>query len=152
MTHDGNQYPNEDSPQPPPDARTEEIHRQQALEARRRQEERRLLEEERRLEIARRQTLVNKVVNFIYYLVAALEVLLLMRFILRLSGANVENEFAGVIYAISQPFYAPFSTLFISPTWNSNRSVFDVNVLVAIAVYALLAWLVVRLIQILFSE
>ncbi|MEC4806273.1 MAG: YggT family protein [Jaaginema sp. PMC 1079.18] len=152
MTDDGNQYPHEDRPQPPNDARTEEIRRQQALEARRRQEEQRLLAEERRLDIMRRQTMLNKVVNFIYYLVAALEVLLVIRFFLRLSGANAENDFAGLIYAISQPFYAPFSTLFISPTANSNRSVFDVNVLVAIAVYALLAWLVVRLIQILFSE
>lgn len=152
MTHDGNQQPREEVPQSPPDPNTPEIRRQQALEAQRRQEERRLREEEHRLEMARRQAMLNKVVNFIYYLVAALEVLLLIRFILRLSGANVENEFARTIYAISQPFYAPFSTLFISPAWNESRSVFDVNVLVGMAVYALLAWLVVRLIQILFSD
>lgn len=152
MTHDGNQEHRDESPQPPTDPRTDEIRRQQALEAQRRQEERRLREEEARLERARRQSILDKVINFIYYLVAALEVLLLIRFILRLSGANVENDFARIIYAISEPFYAPFSTLFISPTWNENRAILDVNVLVGMAVYALLAWLVVRLIQILFSE
>ncbi|MFP4008319.1 MAG: YggT family protein [Spirulinaceae cyanobacterium] len=152
MTHDGNQEHREENPQPPTHPHTNEIRRQQALEAQRKQEERRLREEEERLERARRQSILDKVINFIYYLVAALEVLLLIRFILRLSGANVENDFARTIYAISEPFYAPFSTLFISPAWNENRAIFDVNVLVGMAVYALLAWLVVRLIQILFSE
>jgi YggT family protein len=152
MTEDSNRQPHEEQPIPPTPGPPPEIRQQQAREAQRLHEERRLREEEHRLEIARRQMILDKAIKFIYYLVGALEILLLMRFVLRLSGANVENDFARTIYAISQPFYAPFSTLFISPAWGGGNSVFDVNVLVAMAVYALLAWLVVRLIQILFSE
>ncbi|MGF1497879.1 MAG: YggT family protein [Elainellaceae cyanobacterium] len=111
-------------------------------------EERRLREEQRRMDIERRNLIVERITSGVYYLVGALEVLLLLRFILRLTGANVENTFARVIYGLSEPFAAPFSTLFISPTFAGDRNIFDVNLLVAIVVYALLGVLVGRLIQV----
>lgn len=118
-------------------------------EDRRQQERLRLQREEQRLAIARREEVVNRAVEIVYYLVGALLVLLLIRFFLRLSGANIENQFARFIYNFSEPFVSPFSTLFISPTF--GRSIFDVNLLVAIIVYAILGWLVGRLIRLIWG-
>ncbi|MGP1387105.1 MAG: YggT family protein [Thainema sp.] len=124
--------------------------REQQLRARER-EEQQLAREEQRLAVARRQTVVDRAIAIIYFLVGALEVLLLIRFFLRLFGANPDNQFAQVIYDFSAPFVAPFSTLFISPTFGGGASIFDVNLLVAMIVYALLGWLVGRLIQLIWG-
>lgn len=79
--------------------------------------------------------LAARIVSFIG---AAIVVLLLMRFILLLLGANPENTFADLIYAFSFPFAAPFFGLFsYEPAY--SRSVIEVSTLIAMAVYALLA-------------
>lgn len=107
----------------------------------------RLRQEERRLELARRNATLFWVIRTISYLVGALVVLLGLRFVLRLAGANPDNAFAQVIYGLSEPFVAPFSTLFISPTTADATNIFDVNVLIAIVAYTLLGWLVIWLIN-----
>ncbi|MEO1126854.1 MAG: YggT family protein, partial [Cyanobacteria bacterium J06639_16] len=84
----------------------------------------------------------------IYFLVGALELLLGLRFILRLSAANTSNTFAGVIYGLSEPFVRPFSTLFISPTFNGSANIFDINLLIAMIAYLVLMFLVVWLVRI----
>lgn len=108
-------------------------------------EQQRLQAEEQRFEKARRYEAASRLVNGVYYLAGALEVLLFIRFILRLTGANPVNTFAAFIYGLSNIFIAPFATLFNDPIIEQTRA-FDVNALVAIAVYALLAWLAARLI------
>lgn len=107
----------------------------------------RLRQEERRLEMARRNTSLNWIINSVYLLVGLLEILLGLRFLLRVSGANAENSFAQVIYNLSAPFVAPFSTLFVSPTSSDAANIFDVNVLIAMIVYAIACWIVVSLIR-----
>ena len=113
-------------------------------------EEIRLQTEERRHAVARWNDGITRVINIIYYLTGALVILLLLRIILSLLGANPENQFARVIYNLSTPFVAPFANLFSNP--NIGTSQFDVNALVALLVYALLAWLVARLVWIVGSR
>jgi YggT family protein len=111
-------------------------------------ERRRLQHESARHGVARRVTVVEKFVQTIYYLVAALQLLLGLRFFLRLTAANPDNTFASVIYGLSEPFTKPFSTLFISPTFDGSNNIFDVNVLVAMAAYLALMFLFVWFIRI----
>jgi ABC-type transport system involved in cytochrome bd biosynthesis fused ATPase/permease subunit len=106
-----------------------------------------LEQEERRIALAQREAAVNKAVQFIYYLVGALGILLALRIFLRLFGANPQNQFAIFIYKLSHPFIAPFSNLFQNPTFGENN-VFEINVLIAIGAYGLVTWLVVRLIYV----
>lgn len=148
--YDPNYQNRADYPPPPMDSGSyrPDYQRDEQLRARER-EEQQLAREDHRLAVARRQTIVDRAIAIIYFLVGALEVLLLIRFFLRLFGANPDNQFAQVIYDFSAPFVAPFSTLFISPTFGT--SVFDVNLLVAMIVYALLGWLVGRLIQLIWG-
>lgn len=107
------------------------------------QEAFRLQQEERRLRAAQRRSRFAWVRNTVLLLVGALEILLAMRFFLRLSSANVDNMFARFILNLSDPFVAPFATLFISPTNASATRIFDLNTLIALIVYALLGSLAI---------
>ncbi|WP_346290019.1 YggT family protein [Sphaerothrix gracilis] len=143
---------------PNPNSHPEDNYRPTAAEEaerRRLQEEaerRRLHREEQYVESAQQNAIARKFEQGIYFLVGALELLLLLRFILRLSGANPANTFANVIYNLSEPFIAPFSTLFISPTFNGNLNIFDVNLLVAMLSYLVLMFLVIWLVRIISSR
>ncbi|MGL4618054.1 MAG: YggT family protein, partial [Chroococcidiopsis sp.] len=68
---------------------------------RQRHEEIRLREAERRVTLASRNATVSKLVQIIYFLAGALGMLLLLRMILRLFGANPDNTFAQFIYNLS---------------------------------------------------
>lgn len=111
----------------------------------RRSEELRLQEEERRIAIANRNAAITRLIQVLYFLTGALGVLLLLRVLLRLFGANPSNQFAQVIYGLSQPFVAPFANLFGNPAFGRSHE-FDINALVAIVAYAILTWLAGRLI------
>lgn len=125
-----------------------------------RQEEEAFLlhKEERRLKTGQRSSSFLWILNTIYILIGFLQILLTLRFFLRFTGANTENQFTQFIYSLSDPFIAPFSTLFISPVTEGGSNpigganVFDLNILVAIFVYALLGWLGVSLIKYIYAR
>ncbi len=107
----------------------------------------RLQQEEDRLAIGKRRSTFNWLISSIYFLVGSLEVLLGLRFLLRLSGANTQNTVSQFIAMLSAPFVAPFSTLFVSPVTGDGANIFDLNVLIALIIYPLLGWLGVRLVK-----
>lgn len=109
-----------------------------------------LRQEEKRLGTAKRSNIFTWIVNSIFWLAGVVEVLLGMRFFLRLLGANRENSFSQLINNLSAPFIAPFSTLFISPTSGTGDYIFDVNIVIAIIAYALLSYLAVSLVRFIF--
>ncbi|HAC65660.1 MAG TPA: YggT family protein [Cyanothece sp. UBA12306] len=104
-----------DNPQNNPNSESEDEHNaeytQRRQEIQLHEEELRLLEEERRIRQGQRRLIVHRFTQSIYFLVGALESLLILRFILRLAGANPENFFAQIIYGISAPFVSPFLNL-----------------------------------------
>jgi YggT family protein len=110
----------------------------------------RLRQEEKRLRVARLNTPFVWIVNSIYWLLGLLEILLGLRFLLRLFAANPQNEFARLINNLSAPLIAPFSTLFINPTFNGTSYIFDVNIVIAIVAYALLSYLALSLVRFIF--
>lgn len=116
------------------------------------QERQRLAQEAARHTKAQKTTFWDILIRGVIFLVAALEVLLGLRFMLRLTGANPDNMFARVIYDLSQPFVAPFSTLFISPTLGGSQYIFDVNLLVAMAAYLALLALILGLFRVFTSR
>lgn len=80
----------------------------------------------------------------IYVLLGAVDALIAIRVILKALAANTGVPFTGFIYRITDPLVWPFQGIFATRV-ASNGSVFEFSSLVAIAVYALLAWVVVRL-------
>src|SRR4051812_37893134 len=90
----------------------------------------------------------KRAASIIYKLFGILEALLALRFIFLLLGANSANGFVKLVYAITYPFVAPFYGIFGQVTAPDARgvAVFDFDTLVAMAVYAIVAWGIVRLV------
>ena len=65
-----------------------------------------------------------------------------LRFLLRLMGANAASGFGAFVYGTTGLFVAPFTGLF--SFWSSGESILEVTTLVAMAIYALLFWGIVR--------
>ena len=80
--------------------------------------------------------------RLIYFVFGVIESLIAIRAVLRLLGAR-ETGFASFIYGVTGPFVAPFKGLFNEPGFGS--SVLELSSLLAIIVYALLAYALVRL-------
>ncbi|HEX9038531.1 MAG TPA: YggT family protein [Ktedonobacterales bacterium] len=88
-----------------------------------------------------RSSTLGRLGQFIYILLGALDALLIIRFALKLLAANPDAGFTSFIYGLTQLFVAPFQGVFPSP--QTHSSVLEVSTLLAIIVYALLAWLIV---------
>lgn len=82
----------------------------------------------------------------IYFLFGFLEVLLAFRLLLKLTGANTVSGFVRFIYGITGIFVLPFQGIFRQAS--ASGSVFEPSTIVAIFVYILLAWGIVKLIRI----
>lgn len=74
----------------------------------------------------------------VWYIVGFILVLLGLRVLLYLLGANQGSGFVDFIYAISSVFAAPFYGIFAQPAY--GKSVLDSASLVAMVVYALVGW------------
>jgi hypothetical protein len=90
----------------------------------------------------------------VYFFFGALEILLAFRLILKLTGANISNAFVGLIYGLTGIFTLPFEGIFHRGFAQGieTTSVFEPSTLVALIVYAVLAWGIVKLIRIFSGE
>lgn len=88
--------------------------------------------------------------NLVWYVVGLIEVLLAFRFVLKLLGANPTSGFVDAIYTITGVLTAPFDNIFgvSKPDAGDVQSVFEPSILVAAAVYALIGWGIVKLINV----
>ena len=88
--------------------------------------------------------LLTGVVNLIMGIVA---IILGLRILLRLFGANAENDFVNWIYQSSAEILGPFRGIF--PTPNLEGFVIDFTAIFALLVYGLVAMLALYLINVL---
>jgi uncharacterized protein YggT (Ycf19 family) len=79
----------------------------------------------------------------VWYLAGLVEALLGLRFLLRLIGANPAAGFVEAVNTLTDPLVAPFRNIVAVPPVNGG--VFDWNTLIAMAVYWLIAWAIIRL-------
>jgi hypothetical protein len=92
--------------------------------------------------------------NAVWYIFGFIGILLAFRFGLKLLGANPSSGFVEFIYTVSGLLTAPFDSIFgvTSAVAGDIRSVFEPSILVAIAVYGLIAWGIVKLLHLNRSE
>ncbi len=90
---------------------------------------------------------MNMAERVIWLIAGIIMGLIALRFVLRLLGANPNNGFADFIYTISYPFAAPFFGLF-NYTANLSNGRFEFESLIAILVYAFVAWLLAKIVTI----
>jgi uncharacterized protein YggT (Ycf19 family) len=73
-----------------------------------------------------------------------LEVLLLVRFTLKLLGANAEQALVSAIYGVTEPLVAPFRGVFAQPT---GTPVVEIATLLSIVFFVLVAALCVAVVR-----
>jgi uncharacterized protein YggT (Ycf19 family) len=73
-----------------------------------------------------------------------IEVLLLVRFVGKLLGANAQQGFVSAIYGITEPFVAPFRGIFTQP---EGTQMFEIASLLSVLFFVLVAALVVALVR-----
>lgn len=86
----------------------------------------------------------------IYFFFGMLEVFLAFRLVLKLMGASVSSAFVNLIYTLTGILIFPFEGIFsrgFAPGLETT-SVLEPATLVALIVYALLAWGIVKLLRI----
>ncbi|GAC1413938.1 MAG: hypothetical protein NVSMB66_6690 [Candidatus Doudnabacteria bacterium] len=79
----------------------------------------------------------------VWYILGLLEALLAFRFVLKLLGANPYAGFTSFIYNVTYPFAAPFLNVF--GITKVQGSIFEWTTILAMVVYWLLAWAIVKL-------
>lgn len=79
----------------------------------------------------------------VWYILTIVEALLAFRFVLRALGANSAAGFSSFIYSITYPFAAPFISVF--QTSRAAGSVVEWSTLLAMFVYWLIAWAIIKL-------
>lgn len=92
---------------------------------------------------------MSRIVQLITYMFTVIEILIALRFVLRLLGGNAANPFVAFIYTFSYPFVFPFLSVFRAPRITTGVSVFEIGSLFAILIYLMLNYLIVKLIRIL---
>jgi len=95
---------------------------------------------------AERRLRLALVTRIIWAVLGLLEVLLGLRFLLKLIAANPDSGFAVLIYGITGLFIAPFALLVGTPT--AGGVIFEATTLIAMAIYALLFWGIVSVVRI----
>jgi len=88
--------------------------------------------------------------NIVYYILGVIEVLLAFRLVFKLLGANPQSPFVSLIYSVSQAFLSPFTGIFRSAVNKGieAQSVLEPTTIIAMIVYAVIAWGIVKLIEI----
>jgi hypothetical protein len=81
--------------------------------------------------------------QIVWYILGLVEVLLAFRFVLKLLGANPGAGFTDFIYMITGPFAAPFVTVF--KVSKAQGSVFEWTTLLAMLVYYIVAWGIIKM-------
>lgn len=86
----------------------------------------------------------------VYYFFGVLETLLVFRLILKIAGAGFNSWFVSILYTITRFFIIPFEGIFRKASINGIEtvSIFEPSTIVAIIVYGVLAFGIVKLIRI----
>ena len=91
-----------------------------------------------------RKYTIGKIIDFIRWIIVALELLFLLRFVLELIGADPYNPFAQFLYNFTGFFLYPFLGIVPNTKIGTKGAFIDWSTLIGMAVYAIL-YLILRL-------
>jgi uncharacterized protein YggT (Ycf19 family) len=98
-------------------------------------------------EVVSSATPARRATEVIYLVFGIIDGLLLIRLVLKLLAANPLAGFSKFIYGLTDVFMAPFRNL-LPTVGGGSGSVLEMSAVIAIIVYALIGWALVRLIAI----
>lgn len=88
------------------------------------------------------EVVISRIVYFVFGVIVSL---LAIRFVFSLFAANTAAPFVRFIYGVTDVFMIPFNAIFANQ--RVNASTFEWSVLIAIVIYALIAWAIVAFIH-----
>ncbi len=97
----------------------------------------------------RRIIVYRRVAAVVWTITGFLEILVGLRILFKLMAANAGNGFVSFIYNLSGVFVDPFQGMVRDVS--SGSSVLEINSLIAMLLFALLAWGIVKLVWLLLS-
>lgn len=92
----------------------------------------------------------RRAIEVIYLVFGIVDGLLLVRLLLKLLGTNPVAPFSSFIYGLTDFLLGPFKALL--PATVSGKTIFEPSVLIAIVVYALVAWVLAKIVEIAYSR
>lgn len=92
--------------------------------------------------------LLTNIVNVFFFLVVGS---LILRFLLKLLGANSANNLVHFVYIHTQPLIDPFSGIFSFPVPSFQIGVIEITVVVALGAYLFLAGIISKVIDTFFG-
>lgn len=99
---------------------------------------------------ASRQNLIYSLTQLIWLFFGILEGLIGLRVFLKLIAANPDNSFARLVYTLTDLFLWPFFGLTATPS--AEGIVLEIPSLIAMLVFALIGWVIVRLVWLVFNQ
>lgn len=95
-----------------------------------------------------RRVFTFKATQLVWLLFGILEGLIALRIFLKLIAANPESPIAALIYSFTDLFLFPFAGLTATPA--AGGMVLEVSSVIAMVIYALIAWALERAIWVIF--
>lgn len=96
------------------------------------------------------QEILIRVTGLIRLSASLLNMMIILRYVLTLLQASPAHPFARLIYNVTEPFMSVFQGLTRSSQFKDLA--LELNTLIALVAYSLLAWVAVRLVRILFAS
>lgn len=100
--------------------------------------------------VVERRAMLDRISSIIWFAAGLLEVTLGLRIVFRLLEANEASGFVRFIYGFTEPFVRPFQGIFAEPA--AEGAVLDSAAIMAMIMYALITWGIVRLIWLLLDR
>lgn len=95
---------------------------------------------------------IGKVNDYLLWFLMVLETMLIVRFLLKLIGADPANLFAGFLYALTDVLLFPFLGIVKSPSIHPPNQSFEFSTLIAAIIYYLIFYALRRFFRILVSN
>jgi uncharacterized protein YggT (Ycf19 family) len=92
----------------------------------------------------------RRAIEIIYLVFGIVDGLLLVRLLLKVLGTNPDAPFSSFVYGLTDFLLGPFKGML--PATVSGKTIFEPSVLIAILVYALIAWVLAKIVEIAYSR
>lgn len=90
---------------------------------------------------------VGKVAQIVWFITGLVVAVLLLRVVLAMVGANLANQFANLVYSITDPLVSPFRGLLQVGEFQAGVARFELETVVAALVYLLVGWAIVSAVR-----
>lgn len=94
---------------------------------------------------------IGKLNDYLQWFLMVLEAILLIRFLLKMFGADPANLFASFVFSLTDILLVPFNGIVPSLSLHTNQA-FEISTLIAMAVYFLIFYALKRFLRILISS